>query len=1192
MSRFVQPIWCVLLIALTVSCGRPGGQTAGAADAEAGAKPKSTDLTGKPFDLPPVSAETFRAKLLVEGLLPRSKSPANFELDILRAAGEWRSVMGRAIRYNQMNHTVEAEKLQAGDDSLAGTVHITIHPDAWVPADGKKRDIELAFKVSYHKAGEDGLRQATGTYTATIKHPDGGRKEMAGKVRGVISPTHLPGTWSQGSQAGEDGVAMRFDMGTRRVNWNHFRCAVQELPRVSDLSDYRGVRVTVGTDKPRQDASVTLWIRELDGSWYYVRSAVPLAGRTHTAEIDFADFSEAEWVAPGSHVDEDYRIDLSSISHLAIGVVNPLGVGEVAFALRKIELTDKPDVDPVTPQATCTGKMLAVNGHNVIPAGLFGGFAGHMPQEYRPGCQRHLYARSYPRNPWQNWYHFHTSCFTDWPKLMDIFAGKVDRYRAVVDYLHSRVDEGEFKRRFERFDLDKHRKGRDGNVSPRELRGFLDRLLGVENLYDPAAWKGIDLPDGVVANVRKKDKDDVELYEYNRALIEATFSGLIKPRPDHGPSDMFYINCFGERKQPATMFTNSNGWEDQLRGFARSLSDNARDFQKYGEVVLEFWNEPYLHWGSKDRVNLKTHYYRRDLAKEGGPVRLKISPEIERSHILSWPKLAELAGRKDPVGELVADTLSGNRDWQKYDPNAGEPDRGVQGRVVRDLSRALDSKSLATAEHWNDVKLPARVASLLAGARKDDLSDYQRKVLNRSLLTVAAPEVFAENPALDDGPIVPHFVWRKDDQGRLRVEDETAFTYWSGKGNGWIYDRMYGVIASEVKKHNPKITTLAGWGFRWNEDHWAAWDLLYKNTIDRNIDVIDGIHEHHYQGDVTAMPGTYEVLTAYGVTKHGKWLYSYNTETNDLVDAPSRGNVSSSAEARRATEYRRMSYNLRDVVYCAYQTPDKARGRTMIHPTQTPQALHVGYGLVRNLRGRLVECQTSDPDVWMVASVDGTDPNAMPPNSDGRQKLVVVVFNDHREDREVDIVVRAPTGTTFADGRSERTHVDRDDYRISRPGEDVSADGKTKLTFRGVSIQGRGAWKIELPLSADVTETDEVLRRQFFSPDILLQVAGDDKPVKTAVKLDEDWLSNASRAWLRVVVESVAAGEAGVKVGDTKLTLPKAYTADNVTRIQMLEIPVKSLKARTPLEFVVNGAGHAGYRVDMASIVLEKRVSR
>jgi hypothetical protein len=398
---------------------------------------------------------------------------------------------------------------------------------------------------------------------------------------------------------------------------------------------------------------------------------------------------------------------------------------------------------------------------------------------------------------------------------------------------------------------------------------------------------------------------------------------------------------------------------------------------------------------------------------------------------------------------------------------------------------------------------------------------------------------------------------------------------------------MYRVMAGEVKKRNPKVTMIAGWGFRWLEDHWAAWDILYKNTIDRNIDLIDGVHEHHYQGDVTAIPGMYEVLTAYGVTKHDKWLYSYNTETNDLLDAPSRGNVSSSAEARRATEYRRMSYNLRDIVYLIHQVPDKARGRTMIHSTSTMQALKVGFGLIRNLRGRLIECESSDPDVWTVAAVDGTDPNAMPPGFDGTQKLVVVAFNDHRTAREVELTVTAPTGTTFRDGIAHHTHVDKSDYRISRPTKDVATDGRTEMTFK-VTVQGRGGWAVELPLSKHITEKTEVTRKQFFSPDIL-DVAKRDEPVQTSIALSPAWRKAAKRAWVKVVVENVAPGEASVKIGETTLDVPKAYTADNVNRIHWLPVPLEALSDKTPLEFLVNDGNHAGYRVDMVSIVLEKR---
>ncbi|MFP4053384.1 MAG: hypothetical protein ACLFV7_05920 [Phycisphaerae bacterium] len=1182
MSRIAARLAVVTVVAIVICCI---ALPMAAQQESAGTQPETANLTGKPFQQHKVSADTFQAKIMLVGLLPRSKDPANFEVSLLRAAGEWRSLTGKAYKYNTSSHAVKNTGLKVTDDGVSGTVHITIHPDAWVPADRKKREIDVEFSATFSdQADKEGNRSVSGSYEAVIQHPDGGKKDVKGKIVGTVAPFRLPGTWNQGDAEGK-GVAFSFDMGTKRVNWNHMRCAVQELSSVSDLRNYGGLRCTITTDHPRDDVHVTLWMREKDGSWYYLRSAVPLVDKTNSAEVEFADFSEAEWVAPGSHIDEDYVMDLSQISHVAIGVVNPLGVGKVNFTLQKLELVPSTGKDLVPAEAACTGRMLSINDHNVVPAPLFGGFAGNMPQEYRPGCQRNLYARSYPRNPWQDWYKFHTRCFTDWKPLMKAFAGDVEKHATLVKYLHSRVNGGKFLTRFEKFSLEKHRKSRDGKNSPRDLRAFLSTLLKIEDLYNAEAWAAYDIPQELVKHVTRDDRDDVEVYKYNRRLIEATFPEIIKPRPKHGPTEMFYIECFGERKEPAWLVRVPNTWRRSFKHWARNLAENSRDFQKYGEVVLEFWNEPYLHWGSKDKVNLHNHYFREDLAKEGGPVKIKLRPGFNDSDITDWSGFVKATRAETPVAKLLNKALARAKHWDRYDPNSGEPSRHLQGQVTKQLNGLLDSTELPALDRWDNTDLPPKARDLLKKARADKVSKYQRMVLNRTLLHAAMPKALTPNPALEDGPVVPHLVWKPDDKGKLEVVDETAFTYWSGKGNGWIYDTMYRVIASEVKKHNPQITTIAGWGFRWNEDHWAAWDLLYKNTIDRNIEYIDGIHEHHYQGDVTAMPGTYEVLTAYGVTKHDKWLYSYNTETNDLLDAPSRGNISSSAEARRATEYRRMSYNLRDILYCVYRTPDKARGRTMIHPTSTQKALHVGYGLMRNLRGRLVECETSDPQVWTVASIDGTDPNAMPPDFDG-QRLVFVVFNDHRHDHPVRITVKAPKGTKFRDGRAELTHVDKSDYQISRPGEDVKAAGKKELSFE-VTIQGRGAWKIELPLEGKVTAKDEVQQKQFFSPDIL-QTVKRDEPFRTTVAVDGKWLNDAKRAWLKLVVEHVAPGEATVKVGEATLDLPKAYTADNVNRILLLPVPLKVLSEKTPVEFVVNEGNHAGYRVDMTSLVVEK----
>lgn len=397
-----------------------------------------------------------------------------------------------------------------------------------------------------------------------------------------------------------------------------------------------------------------------------------------------------------------------------------------------------------------------------------------------------------------------------------------------------------------------------------------------------------------------------------------------------------------------------------------------------------------------------------------------------------------------------------------------------------------------------------------------------------------------------------------------------------------MYDQMLAAIAGGVKEVYPEVRVIGGWGFRYNEDHWAAWDMLYKPTIDRNIKWIDGIHEHHYQGDTTSMNATYEVLTAYGVTKHDKWLHSYNTETNDLVDAPARGPIDTPEKARRSREYRRMTYNLRDCLYCCYVTPDKAAARTVIHNNHTPTATEIAYGQMKNLRGRLVETTSSERNVWIVSSIDGTDPNAMPRRPG--QTMVVFVFNNHRTPRTINVRLDAPSGTEFASATQTDILVDKKTWKLRTADSKHKTDGKTLATT--ITLPERSACKFSLPLKGTAAEKTQVTRKQFFSADILKDVKPG-KSLSTSVALDGAMLAKARRAWLRVVLEKVATGEGSVTIGDTTLPLPKAYTGDNQAHIVEIPVSLKDLARNTALTFTVNNGPYAGYRVDMASIYLE-----
>ena len=845
--------------------------------------------------------------------------------------------------------------------------------------------------------------------------------------------------------AAEDGLALSLDLGTRIQNWNRHAVSVCEFAQPLDLSKADGIRVAVSTAKPRIDASVTVWLREADGSWYYAKGAVPLAAAANAAVLTWADFVEAEWVSPGQHVDEDYVFDRSQISHVGIGVVNSLGVGVVEFTVTALEQVtlDTPAASPA--RVAITGKTLEVNGHRLVPAGIFGGYATTLDAKFRPGTQRHLMGPGGGPNiagsPLLS-----GGEIADWAALQQVIeAPQTPAQKHVASLVTAQMAQDKAnKRKFRRkFD---------------DLRSALNDVLQRKEFYSAEAFAKAALDERARALLAEAGKGELSLRNralLNRLLLAAAVPGQVAPLP----TEKFIIDCWGDRFVPSPILTDPN-WKDSAIAYSQRYAEAGRRWD--ARTCVEIWNEPYLNWARpSDPRNYKPQYYDLSQATIGGKVQVK----------------------------------------------------------------------------YKDGTL---------------------------------------------GPVVPHFRWAMDGD-KWKVEDTTQFTYWSGKGNGWLYDEYARVVAKTLKEADPDMLVLAGWGFRWQEDHWKAWEMLYKPTIDATIEWIDGLCEHHYQGDTTAMNGAYEVATAYAKTRHGKWLYSCNTETTDLVDAPARGAVDTPEKAKRATEYRRMTYNLRDLVYCVAQSPDKILGRTVIHPQHTPTAMDVSYGLLADLRGRLVKATSSDDRVWAVSSLDGTDPEAMP--ADGRLRYVVVVFNDHRTPRDVEVTIEAPTGCTF-DGPAEvqRTVFDRETFEIARKVEPVEVKpGAAAFSF---TLAERSAWKFSVPLKGTPAAKSEVVRTQAFSSDIL-QAVEPGKAFETTVAIDEALLKAAAAASLRLVIEDTAAGEAVVEVAGKSYALPKAVTADNVNRIVEIPVPVADLAPATKITFRVAGQGHSGYRVDMTSIVLE-----
>lgn len=1037
-----------------------------------------------------VGPDNFRLDFEIAGLLPSAGDEEDdrrsFSGKIDCVDGVWYSNRGKAGRYNTATHAVNHAGLHVDDDNMSGGLQLVIKPDKWVPADGKEREIlvtvDAEIKRSDSSAPESGDATESrwwhimaGDAAAPAFEVNGtcsflciqSGQEIVSPFSGMLSQPVGVNKWSTG-YAVNGGVVFDFNMGTNRVNWNHARLAQAQFDPVRDLSEWDGLRISVETDHPRNDTGVSLWLAEEDGSWYYLKNAIPLSAATNTVLLHFEDFAEAEWVSPSSHVDEDYVLDLASIARIGIGVINPLGVGDVSFSLKDLDLVRLVKAEKVPAELVVSGKTMAVNDTEMVPPGLFGGFAPHLPQRYRPGCQRDL--RTLPGGgvsiPRINHYRLRNDDLPDPLALIDALDQAMKAEEAsLLKHITSLFSERTM-RRWPEQQRSKIKTILNQNKNDfRELTDPLNDVLRNADFYQLKKW-----PEDVTKRIAPRFKPDLDNYAelnyrdrfvINRALLSAALPGLVADPPENEPTEAFYIDTMGDRYQACPVVKNPGSWRDNAENFGRKYAASAKAAEQ--TAVMEIWNEPYLNWATRPGEHYKTKYYNESLAEEGGEVTLR-----------------------------------------------------------------------------------------------------------------------------DTDIVIPHLRWRKNKEDKWEIYDETQFSYWSGRANEYIYNLYAEAVASAVKKENKDTRVVAGWGFRWNEDHWAAWDMLYRPTIDKLWKVIDGLSEHHYQGDTTAMNGSYEVATAYGMTQYGKWLYSYNTETSDLLDVPARGNIETPEMVNAAKDYRRMTYNMRDILYCILQSPDKIRGRTVIHYDQTRAGMDVAYGgILLNLRGRLVETASDDPDIWVVSSIDGTDPDAMPP--DESKELVVVVFNNHRESRKMNLKIKAPDGTVFSGSPViQRTALEKDTMRVSLDEQKVKIKKGTEAYETVIDLNERSAWKITLPLDGTPPDVAQVQRRQFFAPELLAEVKRD-QPFEATVTLDRKQFKQAQRAWLRLVVEDVLEGEAQVMVGGKSMVLPRAITADNMNRIIELPLDVASLERNNKIRFTVNES-FPGYRIPMTSIVLESRL--
>jgi hypothetical protein len=217
---------------------------------------------------------------------------------------------------------------------------------------------------------------------------------LAGSARGEAL-VDLNRAAFEGAEMTAAGPAFHFDMGAKRVNWNHAKWSVHKFDAPKDLRPYGALRVAVTTGRPRDDAGVYLALMEADGTWYAHGWASDLTQKENRGLARLSDFRLCEWYAPpgGTHHDENGVLDADRIAAVAVGCVNPLGVGPVAFALRALDLVRLDAPPPAPAKVEVTGRLLDAGGQTTVPAGVFGLYYVRdkaWPEKYRLALIRGL----------------------------------------------------------------------------------------------------------------------------------------------------------------------------------------------------------------------------------------------------------------------------------------------------------------------------------------------------------------------------------------------------------------------------------------------------------------------------------------------------------------------------------------------------------------------------------------------------------------------------------------------------------------------------------------------------------------------------------------------------------------------------------------------------------------------------------
>lgn len=613
------------------------------------------------------------------------------------------------------------------------------------------------------------------------------------------------------------------------------------------------------------------------------------------------------------------------------------------------------------------------------------------------------------------------------------------------------------------------------------------------------------------------------------------------------PGRQLPMYTLGDRGVPSPVLGDPQGWKAKLTAAATAAAQKTKEAG--GGAVLEFWNEPYLNWANKNRVAFDPRFYETSGQAEGAPVKLKDGSAMPH---LKWTQKPE--------------NIPAIPRWR----NDEQPPRD-HWRRGRDASGKMLSL-LHEPPHWDRQ----------ARANWRPETHPPKDVADGQTYTVTVKTKQGEEK-LELTAFTP---WR--------IYDETQFTFWSALGLARLYNEPMVAVGQAFKAVDPAAFYIIGWCSRPIEDHLAAWELAYKPSIDAAGKLADAVNDHDYGGDPLRMEASAELVAAYSATAIGKMLTSINSETSAAPDPEAYPGAKQDPAQMDGGKYR---FTVRKIVSGLARQPDKMVGYAFFGDGEGPPKSYfspggegVAFDLLMQLRGRLVQANADDPELRVVAAVDGTDPmNPRPAALGAGPVLTVAVLNEGLAAREAAIEIAAPAGTAFVAGAKVLRGTDPATGRPALIAADHQAAGAT--TRWSGSIASHDAVVLQLPLDKAPAAGVQAQRLAAFSP-LTAQLVTREKPYRAEIAAPAAVVALAkrpgARAWLRLAVENVAAGEAVAVIGGQRLPIPAVVASDNGSWLVELPLPATAVAATMPLAVeIADPTRTTGFRLAAAAVYVE-----